>query len=383
MDTLRVRMYNVRFGDAILVSVPDRTASGTPKTRYILIDVGNVHSGEGGADAVFAPVVRNILEVLDGQDLDLYVMTHEHLDHVQGLLYLSREEGIDLEVRHAWLTASSEEGYYDDFPDAKRQLTEAHSLYAQIDQFLRGTPANNMPAIQALMLNNSPHRTADCVAYLRGLANRTTYVYRGCGLSRRHTFHEATFEVLAPEQDTSAYYGRFQPMALSQGAEPAGGTEWNTGLTPPAGVDAGAFYNLVDSRRRGWMDNLLAIDRAANNTSVVFQLEWRGWRLLFAGDAEHRSWREMHKRGVLGPVHFLKVSHHCSHTGMPDVDILDVILPPASPDGRERHAAISTYHETYHNVPDEATRQELGRRCTLHSTEGLSEGEFVDIEFPG
>jgi beta-lactamase superfamily II metal-dependent hydrolase len=383
MDTLRVRVYNVRFGDAILVSAPDRTAGGAPRMRHILIDMGNVRSGDGGVDQVFAPVAQDILNVLDGQMLDLYVMTHEHLDHVQGLPYLWREQGITLDVRHAWLTASSEVGYYERFPDAKRQLSARLSLYEEIDRYLHMTPALNSPAIQALMLNNSPHRTDDCVAYLRGLANRTTYVYRGCALSRRHTFQDTGFQVLAPERDTSTYYGRFQPMALGGASLPAGGVEWENQPIPPAGVDAGAFYNLVDFRTRGWMDNLLAIDRAANNTSVVFQMEWRGWRLLFAGDAEQRSWREMHKRGVLGPVHFLKVSHHCSHTGMPDADILDTILPPIAPDGRERHAAISTYHETYHNVPDEETRQELGRRCTLHTTEGLSDGEFVDIEFVG
>ena len=42
-DKLRVRLYNIRFGDAVLVTVPD---NGT--TRHILIDVGNVLVGEGG-----------------------------------------------------------------------------------------------------------------------------------------------------------------------------------------------------------------------------------------------------------------------------------------------------------------------------------------------
>jgi hypothetical protein len=40
MDALRVRVYNVRFGDAILVSVPDKAPGGSPELRHILIDVG-------------------------------------------------------------------------------------------------------------------------------------------------------------------------------------------------------------------------------------------------------------------------------------------------------------------------------------------------------
>lgn len=46
MDKLRVRAYNVRFGDAILVSVPDKTSAGAKKTRHILIDVGNALGGK-------------------------------------------------------------------------------------------------------------------------------------------------------------------------------------------------------------------------------------------------------------------------------------------------------------------------------------------------
>ena len=83
-------------------------------------------------------------------------------------------------------------------------------------------------------------------------------------------------------------------------------------------MDAGAFYNLLDVRH-GAASTLFEIDRAANNTSVVLLLEWHGWRLLFTGDAEKRSWRTMASRVPqhMKPVHFLKISHHGSHTGMP------------------------------------------------------------------
>ena len=33
----------------------------------------------------------------------------------------------------------------------------------------------------------------------------------------------------------------------------------------------------------GVFTNALTIDKAKNNTSLVFMLEWRGWRLLFPG----------------------------------------------------------------------------------------------------
>ena len=152
---------------------------------------------------------------------------------------------------------------------------------------------------------------------------------------------------------------------------------------PPPGVDAGSFYNLAESRRRGYADNLLSIDSAANNTSVVFCLEWRNWRLLFSGDAEQRSWKAMWKmmRGnnPLKPIHLLKVSHHGSHNGMPIAAMLDEIMPEQPPDNRQRYAVISTCLDTYNNVPDDAILTELKKRCQVRSVLDIPEGEFYSM----
>jgi beta-lactamase superfamily II metal-dependent hydrolase len=385
MEALRVRAYNVRFGDAILISVPDRTATGNAKTRNILVDFGNVLQGEGGQDDVFAPVIDDVLDVLGGQPLDLYVMTHEHLDHVQGLFYAKEKLDKELRVRRVWMTASADPDYYDDHEQAKKKFQLARGIYDQIDRFLEGRAVH--PLLGALMANNNPRKTSNCVDYLRSLTDNSTYVHREKGLSDSHTFHDAAFRIWAPEEDTSAYYGRFQPMALALGdalglgADGAEGTE----LRPPRGVDAGAFYNLVETRRNGLADNLLAIDKAANNTSVVFLLEWRGWRLLFTGDAEERSWKTMDKQGVLEPVHFLKVAHHGSHNGTPDAELLDKILPVdgAASDGRARTVLVSTHPGTYNAVPHQPTLAELEKRCdALRSTTEVNAGEFIDIHFP-
>lgn len=379
MSVLRIRAYNVRFGDAILVSVPERDG-GREVTRHVLFDVGNVLSGEGGPDAVFEPVVRDILELLGGEPLDLYVMSHEHMDHVQGLLYASQRLGLDLEVRHAWLPASAEEGYYERHPDAKQRRLDLQKTMGAIERFFQAAADKKSPFVEALLLNNDWRSTDQCVAFLRGLAAKTTYVFRGRDLQGEHPFKEAQLSVWAPEEDTTAYYGRFQPMALGvTGAEeetPALATP-----LPPAGVDAGTFYRLVEMRRQTAVDNLLAIDRANNNTSVVVCLEWRGWRLLFPGDAEQRSWKEMNKQGVLEPVHFLKVGHHGSWNGTPPSSLLDVILPVPAPDARPRRALVSTCADTYHNVPDDQTIDEIRQRADVVSVGEPVDPAFVDIEF--
>jgi hypothetical protein len=384
MDSLRVRAYNVRFGDAVLVSVPDRGPGGVT-VRHLLIDVGNVLAGSGGEDEVFEPVIENVLEVLDGRPLDLYVMTHEHMDHVQGLLWAERR-GLEVRATHAWLTASAQEGYYERHPEAKKKKLAMEDAYQRIALHLAAAGGEPDPRLAAMMLNNNPRATADCVAHLRTVGDTTTYVSRATGLAGTHPFAEAKLELWGPEEDTSVYYGRFRPMGLGLGAAAAaggaGGEAPPRDPLPPPGVDAGAFYDLVGWRRRGIFDNVRMIDKAANDTSVVFTLEWRGWRLLFPGDAEERAWKEMGKRGVLAPVHFLKVGHHGSHNGTPEGERLDAILPPAPPDGRPRTALVSTHEGTYNDVPDPVTLGQIGERCRVVRIGAEDDPLFTDVEFP-
>lgn len=394
MDKLCVRIYSVRFGDAILITVPDRGSNGKTEIRHILIDVGNVLGDKGGEDSVFQPIVEDVLTVLGGKPLDLYIMTHEHMDHTQGLPYADKYvyPGEDLneklQTRCAWLTASAAEDYYEKHEKARQALTALEDTYAAIEGFLGASPESVPRRIETLMLNNSPYKTKDNVAYLRKLVKNPIYVHRAFDPKGSHPFHEANFKIWAPEEDTAVYYGRFRPMALGV-TPPAPGrrTPTLTEVTPPRGVDAGAFYNLL-RQRQGYAENLMEIDKARNNTSVVFCLEWRGWRLLFTGDAEDRSWREMDKAGVLKPVHFFKASHHGSHTGLPRPELLDKILPGVSkqspqPESKPRHAVVSTYPDTYTNVPDEDTLGELGARCEIHSTLGLKDGGHIDLVFEG
>ena len=392
-DVLNVRLYNVRFGDAILITLPDRDPK-TRKvtTRRILIDVGNaptVASAEGGDDAVFKPVLDDILNELDGKPLDLYVMTHEHLDHVQGLPFVAwKHYPTDFKqkfcVDFVWLTASSAPDYYDQHPDAREKKSRMVQMHQRLSAMLASSEFTGHAGLVEMLANNDPTKTRQCVEFLRQLnPAKTTYVYRGVGLKRKHPFREAKLEIWAPEEDTSEYYGRLQPLTVNGNSDESAATQAaGAGPLPPAGVDVGAFLNLVEARKTGVGDNVLAIDQAANNTSVVFMLEWRGWRLLFPGDAESRSWKTMVKQGVLKPIHFLKVAHHGSHNGTPDDDILDQILPQVAPADRNRLAAISTWTGTYSGIPHPPTDARLKARAALHTTLDDPEAPYFDLEFP-
>lgn len=405
-DELVIRMYNIRFGDAILVTVPDRNPStGRTITRRMLIDVGNAPrvagSGEGGGDEVFEPVVADILDELDGHPLDLYVMTHEHLDHAQGLFHAATKlPALDLarrlKVRHVWLTASAAPDYYTSgrFPEAAKKKRSFDEMHRRVTALMATRPAAATKDVLELLANNDPTKTTQCVEFLRTLnPKRTHYVHRGKPVRGTHPFREAKLSVWAPEEDTAEYYGRFIP--LDAGAVPlppapraAGGRRARrmppaADPLPPPGVDVGAFLGLVEARRSGAYDNLLTIDKASNNTSIVFALEWRGWRLLFAGDAEIRSWKTMAREGVLKPVHLLKVSHHGSHNGTPADEIFDSILPATPSDGRVRHSVISTWVDTYPGIPHSATNVRLATRTTVHSTLDRRDDLFYEVTFPG
>jgi len=374
----------VLFGDAFLLSIPDKRANGQAVTRHVLVDVGNAASGEQGSNDVFEPVIDDILDVLDGRSLDLYIMTHEHMDHVQGLPYAARDLDKELTVDYAWLTKSAHEDYYDDYPDAKRHFDALVAAYEAVQRSLAALPDAYRKELTGLLEVNNPHRTGECVDYLRNLtaANRTHYVYRGCSLTGTHPFRDASFKIWAPEEDTSEYYGHFRPITRAVSGQGPSKQMMRERPTPPPGVDAGAFYNLVEKRRNSVFDNLLTIDKARNNTSVVFSLEWQGWKLLFTGDAEVRSWKTMQKYNALESVHFLKVSHHGSENGTPYEELLDEILPLPGPTDVERCAVVSTGVGAYNGVPCTETLNDLSQRCTIYRTDDeVAPGEAFDLEF--
>jgi len=371
---IRVRLYNILLGDAILVTLP-----GKPK-QHILIDVGNKPGGIGADKSLFEPIIKNIIKELAGAPLDLYVMSHEHMDHVQGMLYASEKLGIDIKKtlapKYVWLTASAAPNYYDEHEDAKKQKSLALAAYDHALRFFAGEPPPFMATLLAL---NDPRTTDDCVDYLRKLSAKTYYVHRQTKqLAAKHALKDATISIWAPEEDTSIYYGRFDPAALAMGekfAAAAGSSPDD--ILPPRGVDTGAFYNLVRSRANGIAGNLLEIDKAANNTSVVFCLQANGKKLLFPGDAEERSWQEMDKRGLLEPVDFLKIAHHLSHNGTPSEELVDKLLPN---DGKKRQAAVSTCEHAYSGIPDGPTKKLIQKRATLFDTMTDSKpGEWGDV----
>lgn len=387
MTNLEIHAYNVGFGDAILIRVP-RTRRGRGKSfRDILIDGGNSLMGSGGDDRALADAMEDIHDKTRG-DLDLYVMTHEHMDHVQGPLLLKERRNKSFTAERVWLTPSAAPDYYDRFPDAKEKKRLALNMMQVMQQQALPLSAEDRACLDFILGLNNPRRTQDCVDHILGeipkTRHRVHYVHADttapAEIKRILGIPEIDVEIWAPEENTATYYGRFRPLAMAgafgadRGPQPAGAQP-----SPPPGVSMADFYRLTRSREGGFFANALMIDKAANNTSVVLLITWNGKRLLFAGDAEERSWRHIQKRDLVTPVDFLKISHHGSHNGTPD-DVFKRLLLDGRNGGRPK-TLISTIEDQHSGVPFEHLMRELRDHTDLTDTRDVALGRAVVMEF--
>lgn len=380
MSMLRVRMYNVYQGDAFLVEVPDRDASGGEVLRHILIDVGNLWHGEpGSSNQVYKRIFKDVQKRLKGRPVDLYVMTHQHYDHVEGPLFAKKSLNTRIRADYVWMPLAAKKkdlglGAY--YPAYLAQLRETQRYLAASNRDLHES--------RLMAFNNDPGKTTACVDFIKTIASksRTHFVYRGIASTDLHPFRDCRLSILAPEKELSLYFTSlpFVPLGVSRSRRENAKPEVNVPI-PPAGVDAGAFYNLVAHRRDGFVDGLLSSGAYVNNTSVVFRLEWKGWTLLFTGDAQTASWRHMNRTGGLRPIHFLKAGHHGSHNATPDGKWFNRLLPEQSSDGKPRVAAVSAYKKAYGH-PHKQVKDRLDKRCdTVVLTEQSPSIKYVDFDF--
>jgi beta-lactamase superfamily II metal-dependent hydrolase len=384
-DKLLVRTYDVGFGDCIYVQIPD----GDDRF-HMLIDCGTSAS----ADILKAVVddVRADLPLEGGKRrLDLLVATHPHADHIKGFDPTWFE---DVTIGRIWLTVFLEP----DHPEAKKMRAfqnlandAAHGLLERSGLALapgvRSLLARsiwNPGALKALREDLAKASGIDAhypLYVTRDLADRQSPEKRDRykldfqqGTTCFRGFQEpgTCLRVLAPEWDIDKYYlgqGSFDDNPLadqclfqteaykasSQTLDQAGGAAIQAEGAPaaktvqPGNISAQDFRQLRSRLLYSGLAFSQKDDRLKNNTSVVLLLEWRGRRLLFAGDAEWQgagveedrrngTWDVMLnipevKQVLLQPLDLLKVAHHGSHNGTPFLkggkeEVLDKILSP-------------------------------------------------------
>ena len=368
-NKLLVRIYAVGFGDCIYVRIPDGGGDYT-----MLIDCGTSAS----ADILKAVVddVRAELPKEGGKRrLDLLVATHPHADHIKGFDPTWFE---DVTIGRIWLTVFMKPGH----PQAKKTLAFQNMANDAARGLLERSGLALGPGVRSLLARSIwnpgalkalredlakasgiyPHYP---LYVARDLADRLSAAERARhkldfqqGTTCFRGFQEpgTCLRVLAPEWDIDRYYlgqGSFDSNSLvdqylfrtdaykasSETLDQAGGAASQAEGAPaaetvrPGNISAQDFRQLRSRLLYSGLAFSQKDDRLKNNTSVVLLLEWRGRRLLFAGDAEwegtgveegqrNSTWDVMlHvpevKQVLLQRLDLLKVAHHGSHNGTP------------------------------------------------------------------
>ncbi|QSX74005.1 hypothetical protein HIV01_012335 [Lysobacter arenosi] len=386
--SIEIRAYVVGFGDCILLRLPDKK-----QTRHVLVDFGRAPNDAVSLER-FPAIARDIAATCNGH-LDLVVVTHEHLDHMEGF-YREREIFDKMDIDRIWMGLPSHPDYYADYPKAKLQKR----LHETVSSFADSATKKGLvlhPAFRSLLINNLSNK--DRIDYLRGLGKQPPlYLARGKGAGTAKWSPSIRVRVLAPEKDTSVYYGSSgrtrafmdtlarQPNA-AKARRPSDGFAWDfanvargdDGSLP--GCSASDFHRLRRAIREEGVAAARFLDKAQNNTSLCLLIEAVSKRLLLPGDAELESWEKIrqHSGKDLKPVDFMKVSHHGSHNGTP-LDLLDTLLPVKR--AGQAKILVSTKRNIYgtkNPVPDTALLTELRRRCSELVTTDGAPGTHVDL----
>jgi metal-dependent hydrolase (beta-lactamase superfamily II) len=324
------------------------------------------------------------------------VITHEHLDHIEGFYSTKSVFGDPsrMKVDYVWMSLPSDPDYYDDYPSAEphKRLREMTAAYHKA---LTRRSLELAPGFETMLRNNLSN--VDRLNFIKGLANKSVKYLRRGNRTQNRAFSDATAHILAPEKDMSVYYSSSAHNSVTAMAEALSPTsaqaaDWWS-FPKAATVDDGRPPNLTERDwnqlkagiEGGGPEAIRTIDKAQNNTSLVFILEVDGKRLLFPGDAEIESWELLQDKASsqMKPVDFLKVSHHGSHNGSLE-SAMDKLLPKSN--AANAVVMVSTKSKVYgtvNPVPDEDTLLDLEGRCSqLISTEDHPDDLFVQVVLP-
>jgi beta-lactamase superfamily II metal-dependent hydrolase len=342
---IAIRMYNVGFGDAFLVVIPNGASCSK-----ILFDCGSIQAADNYA---MVDIVKSIVQQATDADgvprIDVVVATHRHKDHVSGF---ANDDWDSVEVKEVWMPWTEDE------TDAEaRRIRDIQSRLAiALDRSLSAqaaamgaTPPVDFTRYQnvvnnALMLSNDKamktlHSGFTGEAVRRFLPTKvsaersfTTKVLPGIKI---HVMGPARSADVIRDMDPpkgQTYLRLNATLATQAGLPPA---PFEADFVDAAA--ATAAYLLPDDQvaiqTAGSMSDLavaVALDKAVNGTSLMLMLEVSGTYLLFPGDAQWGTWQaamaDAQWREMLSRVSFYKIGHHGSHNATPK-DFVEKMMP--------------------------------------------------------
>ena len=361
VTSIRIRAYNVGFGDCFLMTF---FYAGQPiGDRHVLIDCGSTEfpkkSGPGSIRAV-AEKIRDHTRSTEhpGGKLHMIVVSHRHADHMSGFAGSAGEIIKTLQpdlVVQPWtedpkiatdaVAPAPQAGARR--PSAARRavgarLGDMQAVASQVSRAgLRLETAAGVPKSLAAVihfLGETNIKNPDAVANLIAMSGEHVYAQFGTKLPIAPFLPGVRIDVLGPPTlkewpqiaelatDDAEEYWHLSARAAELGAA----SRRPTALFPKArkaSVPQGARW-LVPKIDRMNANELLSIvrsiDDALNNTSLILLFDVGGKLLLFSGDAQIENWRYAlfgpHKDRVrrrLAKADLYKVGHHGSLNATP------------------------------------------------------------------
>lgn len=399
---IRIRMYNVGFGDCFLLALPDK--------RTILVDAGFHAQGKGAFSTkeLVQQIIDDVTDISGSARIDVVVATHRHQDHIYAF---NAKEWEGVEVGEVWLPWVEDRNNEKAVKLWKKQASFAKQLAGARSTF--GLSAEQMTDVEFMLWNAgvdglpgvpldgvaSNANALDCLH--EGFARRDRDLPRF--LPKGQTFPESfqtpalpgvTVHVLGPSRDPALIQDldpeadgeTYRAMALRSmslaGPIPAPFSEAWQVKDDEAGTGLEtADIDRIDSLGRS-ADAVFAaekVDSMINSTSLVLVLQIGKARLLLPGDAEWGTWKRILEsnaaRSLLRGATFFKVGHHGSHNATSKT-LVEKVLPKHIP------AMISTKQgpgQYRNNIPlkellDALSEHEIDYARSDRPGDGLPEG---------
>jgi beta-lactamase superfamily II metal-dependent hydrolase len=322
---VRIRMYNVGFGDCFLLTLP--TPNGD---RNVVIDCGSVKAKVHDIGKVADQVIADVKDASGKARIDVLILSHRHRDHLSGFADAARWQDVEVgEVWMPWVESRTD-------PAAKKIRREQQNLALAIQ---RAASARNalevVKSLDAVALNALSND--DSLDTLHGgFTGKPKVRFFPSGKSVVEKVGTGKLPgidvfVLGPPHDRAALnlpeppkdqilldgFGAnspdeaFRPFGGDWEWEPeAGGEVFDAGEIDKAASFA-SLYQLAAAK----------LDADINNTSLILVFRVGKDYLLFPGDAQWGPWEIVLNNNeaceLLRKVTFLKVSHHSSHNGTP------------------------------------------------------------------
>lgn len=349
---LRIRMYDIGFGDCFLLYVPDGA-----DTRLVLVDFGrHINSSAGNTlSTVGKDLTKEAKALADGTPrFDVVVATHRHFDHIAGFDLSAAKKFHAGEVWLPW-TENPDDPVAVDLKTRQFELARALGLaldgpgFVEESQKFGPLLANSHPDTVSFGLSNSG-AMANLLAGLANAAERKFLPERPAEAPLGEhqepgpppvvqtlttpNLPGVEVHVLGPSHDPDViaslkppegeYYELVRGQLVAKTVPRKGslfGDEYRlAGRARSSRSDETAFSEL---RNRAFdvAYGAKTLEDMVNGTSLVIVLEIGEAVVVLGGDAEWGTWEKIlddpEARALLARTTVYKVSHHGSYNGTP------------------------------------------------------------------